>query len=67
MDKTVGIFIKFSNKSLQTQHVVQCWKDAVVVPVPKTILNDFRAIALTSIVMKTFEKVVRSEILKKVE
>ncbi len=30
-------------------------------------LNDFRPIALTSIVMKTFEKLVRSEILKKTE
>ena len=41
------------NTSLQVQHV------------PK--LNDFRPAALTSILMKTFEKLVRSEILRETE
>lgn len=43
----------------------------VLVPFPKTscpkILNDFGPIALTCIVMKKFEKLVRKEILKKTE
>lgn len=53
------------------QHVPRVWKDAVVIPVPKIsspkTLNDFRPIALTSIVMKAFEKLVKSEILKSTE
>ncbi len=50
------------------QHVPKVWKDTVVVPIPKSngpkTLNDFRPVALTSILMKNFEKLVRSEILK---
>ena len=61
------IFHHIFNKSLQTQHVPKCWKDAVVVPVPKSncpkVLNDFRPIALTSIVMKTFEKLVKTVVM----
>ena len=59
------------NKSLEAQHVPEVWKDAIVVPVPKSnnpkTLNDFRLVVLTSIVMKAFEKLVRSEILRKTE
>lgn len=67
-DKICGRLLKFCakelspifhfifNKSLQTQHVPKVWKDAVVVPVPKSSCpkthNDFRPIALTSILMK---------------
>lgn len=62
------IFQYIFNKSLQTQHVPKIWKDAVVVPVQKgsssKILNDFIPVALTSILMKNFEKLIRSEILK---
>ena len=65
------IFHYIFNKSLQIQHVPKCWKDAVVVPAPKTrcpkVQNDFRPIALTSLVMKTFEKLVRNEIVKKTQ
>ena len=66
-----SIFHYIFNKSLQTQHVPKVWKDSVVVPVPKSscpkILNDFRPVALTSIIMKIFEKLVRSEIIRKTE
>lgn len=66
-----SIFHHIFNESLQTQHVPKCWRDAVLVPVPKIngpkILNDFRSVALTSIVMKTFEKLARSEIIRKTE
>ena len=65
------IFHHIFNKSLQTQHVPKCWKDAVVVPIPKSncpkVLNDFRPIALTSTVMKTFEKLVKTEIMKRTD
>lgn len=53
------------NKSLQAQYVPIVWEDAVLVPVPKTGypkgLNDFRLFALTSVVMKVFEKPLKSK------
>ena len=59
------------NMSLKAQHVPEIWKDAVIVPVPKSscpkTLSDFRPVALTSILMKTFEKMVRTELLRKTE
>ncbi len=65
------VFHNIFNRSLEAHHVPRIWKDAVVVPVPKssrpTTLNDFRPVALTSIVMKIFEKLVRLEILKDTE
>lgn len=43
-------------------------KKSIVVPVVKTrspqVINDFRPVALTSLVMKCFEKVVKGEILQ---
>ncbi len=45
------------------------WKQAIVVPVPKIVnavtLNDFRPIALTSLIMKCFEKLVKEVLLAK--
>ena len=47
------------------------WKQSVVVPVAKiknpVVLNDFRPVALTSLVMKQFERLVKSELLEKTE
>ena len=43
------------------------WKDSVIRPVPKnnkpSVLNDNRPVALTSIVMKCFERIVLSRLL----
>ena len=54
-----------------TQHVPKVWKDAVVVPVPKSsgpkTFNDFRPVALASIIMKNVKRLVRSEIIRKTE
>lgn len=65
------VFHKIFNRSLEMQQVPQIWKDTVVVPVPKSscprTLNDFRPVALTSLIMKIFEKLVRLEILKNTE
>lgn len=65
------VFHHIFNRSLEAQHVPRIWKDAVVVPVPKssrpTTLNDFRPVALTSVMMKIFEKLLRQEILKSTE
>lgn len=63
-----GILMYIFNMSHKKQ---QIWKHATVVPVTKCrtpkVLNYFRPVALTSLVMKTFEKIVRVEILKHVE
>ena len=57
--------------SLQLQSVPKVWKHATIIPVAKTKhpkeLNDFRPVALTSLVMKTFEKIVKQDILRQTE
>lgn len=53
------IFSFIFNMSLSQQKVPSLWKQAVVVPVATSnpvTLNDFRPVALTSMVMKQFEK-----------
>ncbi len=52
------------NLSLSQCTVPNCFKQSVIVPVPKkpqpSCLNDYRPIALTSVVMKCFERLVKS-------
>lgn len=47
------------------------WKQSTIVPFAKsehpTSINDFRPIALTSLVMKSFEKLIKAELLKATE
>ena len=78
-DKISGILLKscakqlspivhhIFNVSLSQQKVPRLWKQAEIIPVPKVSrpknLNDFRPIALTSLLMKVFEKLVKSELL----
>jgi len=54
------------NKSLQSHRVPNLCKESVIVPVPKTkgpkSLNDFRPVALTSPIMKAFEKNIKQEV-----
>ncbi|KAI4882344.1 hypothetical protein NFI96_008531 [Prochilodus magdalenae] len=58
-----GVFTDISNLSLSLSVVPACFKLATIVPVPKTArittLNDWRPVALTSIISKCFEKLVR--------
>ena len=65
------VFNYIFNMSLKEQHVPEILKGAIIVPVPKSscpkTLSDFRPVALTSILMKTFEKMVRAELLRKTE
>jgi len=55
------------NKSLQLHRVPHLWKESVIVPVPKInvpkSLNDFRPVALTSLIMKSLEKIIKQEII----
>ncbi|KAK0143009.1 RNA-directed DNA polymerase from mobile element jockey [Merluccius polli] len=54
------------NTSQETCHVPACFKTSTIIPVPKkprtTGLNDFRPVALTSVVMKSFERLVLSHL-----
>ncbi|KAK3507045.1 hypothetical protein QTP70_001910 [Hemibagrus guttatus] len=56
------VFTDIFNTSLETCHVPACFKTSAIVPVPKktkiTGLNDYRPVALTSVVMKSFERLV---------
>lgn len=65
------VFHIIFNKSLEAQNVPRIWKDTAVVWVPNssrsTTLNDFRSAALTSIIMKIFEKLACLGILKSTE
>ena len=56
------IFSHIYNKSLATGNIPRIWKTSKIVPIPKTRtakeMNDFRPIALTSIVMKCLERII---------
>ena len=57
--------------SLDLCSVPKLWKTSTIIPLPKITkpkeLKDFRPIALTSLIMKTFEKIVKSYILPDIE
>ena len=57
--------------SVNTHIVPQTWKTAKIVPVPKSSLpkckNDLRPVALTSIIMKTLERIILNHLLPQVK
>ena len=59
-----GVFTAIFNKSLLQSVVSTCLKKSTIIPIPKkskaSCLNDYRPVALTSIVMKCFERLVKS-------
>ncbi|KAK0131045.1 hypothetical protein N1851_034255 [Merluccius polli] len=65
-DQLSPVFTDIFNPSLETCHVPPCFKTSTIIPVPKktriTGLNDCRPIALTSVVMKSFECLVPSHL-----
>ncbi len=65
-DQLAGVFTKIFNQSLAQSTVPSCLKSSTIVPLPKkahiSSLNDYRPVALTPVVMKCFEKLVRSHI-----
>ena len=66
-----GVFQHLFQTSLDTASIPTVWKTSTVIPIPKTNnpkqLNDYRPVALTSLVMKTLEKLVKSLILPIIE
>ena len=57
-----GIFTDIFNVSLSQCKIPHCFKKSTIIPVPKkstaSCLNDYRPVALTSVAMKTFERLV---------
>ncbi len=64
-DQLAGLFTSIFNESLATSVVPTSFKKSVITPVPKnnkpSCLNDYQ-VALTSIVMKVFETLVKNHI-----
>ena len=63
-------YTKTFQRSIDDQIIPKPWKESIIIPVPKNRtpnkFNDYRPVALTSIVMKCFEKIVKSELLNTV-
>ena len=61
-DQLAGVFTDIFNLSLSESVVPTCFKQTTIVLVPKntkvTCLNDYRPVALTSVAMKCFERLV---------
>ena len=59
-DQLSGVFQCLFQTSIDTCTIPDIWKLSTVIPIPKKdnpkLPNDFRPIALTSLVMKTLEK-----------
>lgn len=67
-DQLMRVFTRIFNLSLAQAAVPPCLKSLIIIPVPKKTsinsLNDYRPVALTPVVMKRFEKLVRSHIIQ---
>ncbi|XP_062260115.1 uncharacterized protein LOC133968217 [Platichthys flesus] len=65
-DQLSPVFTDIFNTSLETCHVPACFKTSTIIPVPKKTkiagLNDYRPDALTSVVMKAFERLMLSHL-----
>ena len=65
-DQLAGVFTDIFNMSLIESVIPTCFKQTTIVPMPKntkaTCLNDYRPVALMSIAMKCFERLVMAHI-----
>ncbi len=65
-DQLAGLFTSIFNESLATSVIPTSFKKSIIISVPKnnkpSCLNDYRPVALTSIVMKVFERLVKRHI-----
>jgi hypothetical protein len=66
VDQLASVFTDIFNLSLTDSVIPTCFKQTTIVPVPKnakvTRQNDYRPIALTSVAMKCFKKLVMAHI-----
>ena len=63
-DQLASVFTEMFNLSLTESVIATCFKQTAIVPVPKkvTCLNDYRPEVLTSVAMKSFERLVIAHI-----
>ena len=65
-DQLAEVFADIFNLSLNLSEIPVCFKSSTIIPVPKkpkvTSLNDYRPVALTSTIMKCFERLVKTHI-----
>ncbi len=65
-DELAGVLTNIFNISLSQARIPRCFKTSTVVPVAKksvaACLNDYRPVALTPVVMKCFERLVKPHI-----
>ena len=65
-DQLAGVFTDIFNMSLIESVIPTCFKQITIVPMPKntkaTCLNVYRPVALTSVAMKCFERLVMADI-----
>ncbi len=65
-DQLAGLFTSIFNETLSTSVVPASFKKSILSPVPKnsnpSCLNDYRPVALTSTVMKVFERLLKNHI-----
>jgi len=70
-DQLCKVFSDLFNSSLTQGKVPLLWKESTIVPVAKSAspkeLNDYRPVALTSLVMKSFERLIRDFLMNKVQ
>ncbi|KAK3509541.1 hypothetical protein QTP70_001400 [Hemibagrus guttatus] len=66
-DQLTPVFTEIFNLSLIQSVIPTCFKEPIIVPVPKKThpasLNDYRPVALTSVVMKCLERLIRDFII----
>ncbi|KAK3546968.1 hypothetical protein QTP86_007292 [Hemibagrus guttatus] len=62
-DQLAPVFTEIFNLSLEQSMIPTCFKQSTIVPVPKkpqpACLNDYRPVALTSVMMKCFERLIK--------
>ncbi|KAF7640904.1 hypothetical protein LDENG_00006430, partial [Lucifuga dentata] len=63
-DQLGEVFHHLFQRSMDCSQIPLIWKTSSIIPVPKmtrpTKLNDFRPVALTSLIMKIFEKIIKN-------
>lgn len=66
-DQLSGVFTCLFNMCAKEGHIPQIWKSSTIIPLAKLNkpkeLKDFRPVALTSLVMKILEKILKAEIM----
>ena len=62
-----GVFQRLFQWSLDSYTIPSLWKSSTVIPIPKitkpAVLNDYRPVAFTPIVMKCFDRVIKGILL----